>query len=115
MPLPNSPKTTTADFSRFHVTITAGSVRIFHGGAKANSVLQCFATSLRGGGTSTRFLLCAAQLRARDERRLLVGMHAQQQSERGFSRAIGLSHGLKESFRALNRTGSASAIDLPSP
>ena len=46
---------------------------------------------------------------------LSVGILAQQQPKRGFSRTIGLTHGLEESFRAHNRAGSASAINLPSP
>ncbi len=44
-----------------------------------------------------------------------IGIFAQQQSQRYFSGAIGFRHGFETSLGAVNRTGSAGAIDLPLP
>jgi hypothetical protein len=45
----------------------------------------------------------------------LLGVLAQQQAERDFSRAAGRRHGFEKNLGVLDRAGSAGAIDLPSP
>lgn len=53
--------------------------------------------------------------RGRVSTAISVGMLAQQQVERRFSRTARLSHGLEENLRTLNRAVSARAVNLPTP